>query len=194
MGHTSPGLIAGAAVAFLVVATIAACSKGDAAPTPDRIEVPENIRLSSTAFTDGSDIPQKYTCDGADVSPPLAWSNVPQGTGSLVLIVDDPDARGWTHWTLYSIPAYVRQLPEAVSHLEGEGDLVEARSGVNDFKRPGYGGPCPPRGTPHRYPFTIYALDAELALDTGAKKDELLRAMEGLILAVGELTGKYGRK
>ena len=141
----------------MVLATFAACSSGDTGPTADHSNLPDTVRLTSTAFADGSDIPEKYTCDGADVSPPLTWSNVPQGTRSLALIVDDPDARGWTHWSLYNIPTDVEKLPEAVTSPAGSPTGTIA--GVNDFKRKGYGGPCPPGGAPHRYLFKIYALE-----------------------------------
>lgn len=126
------------------------------------------------------------------MSPSLAWSNVPRGTRDLAIIVDDPDVRGWTHWNLYNIPSDLTELPEAVSSVKGPPDGWVA--GVNDFKRLGYGGPCPPRGAAHHYRFNIYALGAELALDIGASKDEFLRAMEGHILASGGLTGMYRRK
>lgn len=150
------------------------------------------MTVTSKAFGEADMIPRKYTCDGEDVSPPLAWSDVPEGTKSLALISDDPDAPvgTWVHWVLYNIPADATELPEGVPSdqtLENG-----ARHGITDFRRPGYGGPCPPGGT-HRYYFKVYALDAALDLDPGATKAQLLAAMEGHILAEGQLMGKYTR-
>ncbi|MGQ9541449.1 MAG: YbhB/YbcL family Raf kinase inhibitor-like protein [Armatimonadota bacterium] len=151
-----------------------------------------DIRLTSTAFTDGGTIPQKYTCDGADVSPPLAWDNVPEGTKSFALICDDPDAPvgTWVHWVLFHLPADTRNLPEAVPP---DKELPNgARQGTNDFRKIGYGGPCPPSGT-HRYYFKLYALDTLLDLPAGISKAQLLKAMEGHVLAEGQLMGRYSR-
>ncbi len=145
------------------------------------------IQLSSSAFTEAETIPKKYTCDGQDVSPPLSWTGVPTGTSSLLLIVDDPDApRGtWVHWVLIDLPVNLDGLPEGV---QGEG--IE---GVNDFGRQGYGGPCPPRGSNHRYYFKLYALDKVLGLKAGATKSEAEKAMQGHVLAWGQLMGRYAR-
>ena len=151
------------------------------------------ISVTSPAFTQGAVIPTKYTCDGEDVSPPLAWSGVPESAKSIAVIMDDPDApRGtWTHWVLWNLPAETRELPE---HLSTEKELkTGARQGTNDFKRPGYSGPCPPPGT-HRYLAKVYALDRRLDLAPGATKAELVKAMEGHVLATGELMGRYSRK
>jgi len=150
------------------------------------------IKLWSTVFQDNGLIPSKYTCDDANVSPPLEWSGLPATTKSIALIVDDPDApaKTWVHWVAFDIPNSARSLPEAVKPSEtipGGG-----KQGKNDFGRLGYGGPCPPSGT-HRYFFKIYALDTETNLPSGATKDELLRAMEGHIVKQGELIGKYSR-
>jgi len=152
------------------------------------------IRVISSAFAEGQPIPAKYTCDGEDSSPPLNWSNIPQGTKSLALICDDPDAPvgTWVHWVLYDLPATVAELPERVPTTETLSN--GAKQGINDFKRIGYGGPCPPRVGPHRYFFKLYALNAELQLKTKATKKELVRAMEGHILAEGQLMGTYKRK
>lgn len=151
------------------------------------------IKITSSAFEDGALIPAKYTCDGEDVSPPLQWEAVPEGTKSIALISDDPDAPvgTWIHWVLYNLPAEVKELAEAVpadETLPGG-----ARQGTTDFGRIGYGGPCPPSGT-HRYFFKIYALDTEIDLPAGAGKRELLNAIEGHILAQGQLIGKYKRQ
>ena len=151
------------------------------------------IQLTSSAFTEGASIPSKYTSDGEDISPPLKWSNVPQETKSLALICDDPDAPigTWVHWVLYGIPPTVTVLPEGVPSTEALDN--GARHGINDFKKLGYGGPSPPRGT-HRYFLKLYALDTELDLEPGAKKKDLVRAMKGHILAQGQLMGTYERK
>lgn len=152
------------------------------------------IQVSSTAFAENETIPKKHTCDGEDVSPPLAWTGVPEGTQSLTLIADDPDAPGGTfvHWVIYELPPGLNGLPEGVAKtgsLEGGG-----LQGINGFRKIGYNGPCPPRGTTHRYYFKLYALDAKLNLKEGATKTDLEKAMKGHILAQGQVMGRYGRK
>ncbi len=151
------------------------------------------LSVSSAAFREGEVIPAKYTCQGQDVSPPLTLSEAPVGTQSLALIVDDLDAPGgvFTHWIIFNIPADSRELPEAVPT---QAELPSgALQGKNDFGRMGYAGPCPPSGRPHRYQFTIYALDSRLGLTAGVTKTQLLAAMPGHILAQGELNGRYQR-
>jgi Raf kinase inhibitor-like YbhB/YbcL family protein len=151
--------------------------------------------LTSAAFKDGAPIPGKYTCDGVDVSPPLAWSGPPAGTRSFALIVDDPDAPGgtWVHWVVYNLPADVSELPENIAKVESL-DLGGARQGRNDFRRPGYGGPCPPPGPAHRYFFKLYALDTRLELKAGAQKKDVAAAMEGHVLGSPQLMGTYARQ
>ncbi len=151
------------------------------------------MKLTSMAWMEGQPIPTKYTCDGADVSPPLAWSDVPAGTQSFALICDDPDAPGgtWVHWVIFGLSATATALPERVAAIETLPD--GAKQGVNDFRRIGYGGPCPPPGAPHHYYFKLYALDATPALKSRATKAELLRAMAGHILAEARLMGTYRR-
>jgi len=180
-------------IALTLLVVLVACS-GREGRTPSEEEgVAMSIQLTSTAFAEGKPIPAKYTCDGTDVSPPLEWSNVPEGTKSLALISDDPDAPvgTWVHWVIYAIPPDVNELQENIpkSEILTNG----AKQGISDFKRIGYGGPCPPPGGPHRYFFKFYALDAELDLKPGATKQQLLRAMEGHILAQGQLIGTYQR-
>jgi len=145
------------------------------------------IQLTSSAFKEGGDIPRRHTCDGEDLSPSLSWTGIPAGTHSLALIVDDPDApRGdWVHWVLVDLLPDLNGLPEGVA---GTGT-----AGKNDFDRLGYGGPCPPRGSNHRYYFKLYALDQTLGLKPGATKVDVETAMTGHILAKGQLTGRYGR-
>lgn len=151
---------------------------------------PNPFTLKSTAFKDGAVIPAKHACDGDDVSPFLEIRNPPAGTATFALIVDDPDAtRGtpFTHWLLWNIPGNTQYLAED-SIPQG------AVQGMNDFGRIGWGGPCPPRGAaPHRYQFTIYALDTSLSLSPGGTKDELLALMEGHVLGKAVLTGLYAR-
>lgn len=151
------------------------------------------IDISSTAFKEGEAIPSRYSCDGDDISPPLAFSNVPDGTASLALICDDPDAPMgiWVHWVLYNLPPQTRSLNEGMTKSERLPD--GSIQGISDFKRPGYGGPCPPGGT-HRYFFKIYALDTMLSIEGKVTKEDLLKGMDGHILAEGSLMGRYSRK
>ena len=151
------------------------------------------FELTSSAFKAGDTIPRKYTCDGADVSPPLTWADPPAGTAGFALVTDDPDAPvgTWVHWVLYDLPAAARVLPEGVP---GEATLKDGgHQGTNDFRKIGYRGPCPPRGTPHRYFFKLYALDAALGLAPGATKQAVVKAMEGHLKGQAELMGRYGR-
>jgi Raf kinase inhibitor-like YbhB/YbcL family protein len=146
------------------------------------------FRLSSPAFADGAAIPVRHTCDGDDLSPRLTWSGTPDGTRSLALIVDDPDApRGiFTHWVVYDIPAETTEL--------GEGSTLGTQ-GRNSFGRSGYGGPCPPSGdNPHRYRFALCALDVPtIALENGTR-EELERKIETHVLATARLVGRYQRQ
>ena len=151
------------------------------------------MNLQSPAFAEGKPVPDKHARDHADDSPELSWSGAPEGTKSFTLVCDDPDAPvgTWVHWVLYELPATARQLPEGVpaEPLLKDG----SRQGTNDFKRTGYGGPCPPPGKPHRYFFRLYALDTSLRLAPGKTKAELLKAMEGHVKGQAELVGRYGR-
>ena len=149
-----------------------------------------SFQLTSTAFAAGQPIPARYSCLGQDVSPPLAWTDPPQGTQNFALIADDPDAPvgTWVHWVLYNLPADSLGLPEDVP---SEDTLVDgSRHGQNSWGRVGYGGPCPPSGT-HRYFFRLYALDTQLDLPVGKDKKQLLKAMEGHVLAQAELMGTF---
>ncbi len=152
------------------------------------------IEITSPAFQPGKPIPVRYTCDATDTSPPLAWTNVPPASQSLALIADDPDAPvgTWVHWVVYDLPPSTTQLPENLD--KSQHVLGGATQGLNDFHRPGYGGPCPPPGKPHRYFFKLYALDRTLGLPPGATKQDLLKAMKGHVLAEGQLMGTYQRK
>ena len=151
------------------------------------------MELKSGAFSHEGMIPKKYTCSGEDFSPPLSWSQPPAGTKSICIIADDPDAPvgTWVHWVIYNIPPDKRGLEEDVPKVDklGDGTL----QGINDFRRVGYGGPCPPPGPAHRYFFKIYALDTKLNLPPNSTKDAVERAMSGHILDKGVLMGRFGR-
>jgi Raf kinase inhibitor-like YbhB/YbcL family protein len=151
------------------------------------------MELKTTAFQPGGEIPRQFTCDGADASPALSWSAPPAATQSFVLIMEDPDAPVGTfvHWVVYNLPSSIRQLPDRVP---GKGEMRSGGlQGVNDFPRTGYGGPCPPRGKPHRYFFRLYALDSKLNLKAEARRGEVDQAMKGHVIAQAELLGLYGR-
>ena len=151
------------------------------------------IELTTTSFTPGGFMPKRFTCEAADVSPALSWTDPPAGTESFAIIEDDPDAPSGTfvHWLVYDLPAAYRRLPEGLSgndQMAGGG-----RQGTNDFSRTGYSGPCPPPGKPHRYFIRVYALDAKTNLRPAATRAELGAAMQGHILAQAELMGRFKR-
>ena len=146
------------------------------------------LRVSSSAFSNGADIPSKYTCDGQNVAPPLEWSGVPEESKSVAIICDDPDAPSgtFTHWVQYNIPASTHALPERES---------TGAAGVNSFGKMGFGGPCPPqKDRAHHYHFHVYALDVDSLGRPGLSKEDALKAMQGHIVAEGELIGTYQRK
>jgi len=153
----------------------------------------QTFKLETTAFTPGGDIPTRYTCQGADVSPALTWTDPPAGTKSFVLIADDPDAPIGTfvHWVVYDLPATAQRLPEAIAGNDEMGG--GGRQGVNDFRMSGYAGPCPPPGKYHRYFFRLYAVDKVLNLKGGATRREVDRAMQGHVLAQAEVMGRFRR-
>jgi Raf kinase inhibitor-like YbhB/YbcL family protein len=150
------------------------------------------MRLTSSAFASDGWIPRRFTCEGADESPPLAWSNVPAAARGFALVLSDPDAPGrtWYHWAVWDIPSQVRFLPLGVP--AGQHGLLQ---GTNDFRRPGYGGPCPPRGmSPHRYQFRLYALDVErLGLASGARCQDVEAGARARAIETAELVGVFGR-
>ena len=189
--------------AGIYLAGIAALLAGLLTPNPATAEnqrrngeVPMAMTISSAAFPADDNIPAVYTCDGRDISPPLRWSGIPEGTQSLVLIVDDPDAPDpkapkmiWVHWVLYNIPPGTGGLPQGVV----AGDLPAGTGeGINDWKRTGYGGPCPPIGR-HRYFFKLYALDIILPDIGNPDKSILEKAIKGHVKARAELIGTYKR-
>lgn len=153
-------------------------------------EKTSGLKVKSSAFEDNGMIPKKYACNGDDVNPPISWSGAPQGTKSFAMIVDDPDAPSGTvvHWLIYNIPSNLKELAEATpSGLKLANGTMQ---GLNEKKKPGYMGPCPPDGV-HRYYFKVFALDTMLELKDDINKDKLTNAMKGHILAQGQLMGKY---
>jgi Raf kinase inhibitor-like YbhB/YbcL family protein len=171
---------------LIMLCTMAGCKNQDTALSKEG-EIDMSIQITSSAFNEGDKIPRLYTCDDKNVSPPLAWTGVPTTTVSLAIIMDDPDAPAgtWVHWVLYNLPPDMTGLDQGKS---GNGT-----EGKNDFNRMGYGGPCPPKGSTHRYFIKIYALDRMLDLKTGATKAQVEGLMRGHILAQGQLMGKYSR-
>lgn len=166
------------------------------ATSPQQGGQPMSIQLSSSAFSADQPIPKQFTEDGLNVSPALAWSNVPAGTKELALIVDDPDAptpAPWVHWVIYKIPPQTAGLPEGVAKDAELQSPAGAVQGKNSYKRLGFDGPGPPPGKAHRYFFHLYALDAPLGVKSGLDKDELLKEMQGHVLAQGQLVGTYRR-
>jgi len=172
------------ALAAALVGLPAGC--GGRAPEANTPEAAMTITLSSTAFTEGDDIPRRYTCDGENVSPPLSFAGVPADSQDLALLVEDPDAPGGTfvHWVAWGID------PSKGALAEGESP---SGTGTNGFRRRGYGGPCPPKGAPHRYVFTVFAVSRRLDLAPGASADDLRRAVGGALIAEGRLVGRYAR-
>lgn len=146
---------------------------------------PAGVELTSPAFDDGRPIPTQYTCDGANISPPLAWETNAEGVASFALIVEDPDAGGFVHWILTDIPGDLRELPE------GQGDVI-GTPGATSFGRPGWGGPCPPSGE-HHYRFTLLVLSEQLSVGAAATVEEVRSSAAPVLLAIGELTGVYAR-
>jgi Raf kinase inhibitor-like YbhB/YbcL family protein len=167
-------IIAGASAIFL--AAIASFAAGGA-----------RMKITSSAFQQGANIPPKFSCDGPNTSPPLQISDIPTEAKTVVLIVDDPDAPGglFTHWAVWNISPQTSTI--------ADGSTPKGVQGTNDFGKSGYGGPCPPSGT-HRYYFRIFALDRELDLPVGAKRSQLDTAMKSHVIAKGELMGRYARK
>jgi Raf kinase inhibitor-like YbhB/YbcL family protein len=173
---------------LLLMATPMACRRASV-----KNPSPGSIKLTSSGFRQGEGIPQRFTCKGANTSPGLSWSNLPPGTKSLALVVSDPDSflGSYVHWVLYNLP------PEA-DHLDAGVPTVErlpngARQGMNSGDAVGYTGPCPPGRSPHRYVFTLYAVDGPLSPASPVKKELLMQSMDGHVLASGELTGHFPR-
>lgn len=148
------------------------------------------LKIEIEGIGQGEAIPRKFTCAGENISPAIRWSGVPEGAKSLALVVDDPDAPAgtWVHWVVYDLPGALEGLGEGAGNKGSPGI-----QGVNDFGRPGYGGPCPPPGKPHRYFFRLFALDRQAGLAAGATKGDLMRAIEGHVLGSAETWATFGR-
>ncbi len=172
----------------LIVMSALACAQQPASLNGKTVS---GLALTSTAFAPGAEIPEQYTCKGADISPPLQWSGAPAKAASFVLIMDDPDAPAgvWVHWVLWNVPRPAHSLPENVREQLDDG----SRQGRNSFGKVGYNGPCPPGGQTHRYFFRLYALDGKLELATTASRAELDAAMKGHVLAQTEYMGTFHR-
>jgi Raf kinase inhibitor-like YbhB/YbcL family protein len=176
-------LFAGTVAVIVIAAVLSGCAPSNPAP--------QGFRLTSSNFKDGGIISKKYTCEGENISPPLSWGQVPAGTQSLALIMEDLDApKGvFTHWVIFNLPPGSPGLAEAIP---GQSELADgARQGRNDFGKTGYGGPCPSDTPFHRYQFTLYALDRPLDLAGGASRQEVEAAMSGHILGQARLIGTY---
>ena len=188
-------------IVIIGVLAIAACGgDGNAGDEPKEADVdlealeegvPASIVVTSS-FADGEAIPGKHSCYGLDLSPPVSWTGLPEGTKSIAVVSvepDAPDAKNWIHWLMYDIPPTTSEIPEAIRSTEAA--RVGGKHGKNDFRRLGWGGPCPPRGTDHFYFLKVYALDTEIDLEEGATKGEIVSAMTGHLIGVGQLMGTY---
>ncbi|MFE2417598.1 YbhB/YbcL family Raf kinase inhibitor-like protein [Streptomyces hokutonensis] len=172
-----------------VLGSVAGCGGGGGGPSAPTPSASQRIAVTSTAFTENGTVPRRYTCDGEDVSPPLAFAGVPAAAAELVVVLEDPMAPHgtFTHWLMWGVPPQVTRLAAG----ESPQDAVQSR---NDFKKTGYGGPCPPKGAaPHRYVLSVYAADRKLSLAADASPDDVRGALTGHTLASGTLTGRYGR-
>ena len=190
--RTSPlALLLGVVVAVM---TVSAC--GDAEPATDfdpESSLISTLEISSAAFEDGAAIPIEFTCDGQNSSPPLRWTDVPGGTRSIAIIVDDPDVPGgiFRHWSVFNIPSGTRSLAANQATTPKLKDSI--RQGVNDFGSTGYEGPCPPEGQEHEYVFFIYALSEPLNLEGNASAQDVSAALRGKVLGTGSFSGMYAR-
>ena len=178
-------------ITVVLVFFIAGCEFNNPAAGGKETAMP--IQVTSGSFQTNQVIPKKFTCDGENLSPSLAWSNLPVGSKSLAIVCEDPDAPAgnFLHWLIFNIDPVIGGLPEGVS--EKSSVIGLALQGKNGFGKVGYGGPCPPRGATHRYFFRIYALDKTLELNSGAARPDLAKAMQGHVLGEGELMGLYSR-
>ncbi|PKL75024.1 MAG: YbhB/YbcL family Raf kinase inhibitor-like protein [Candidatus Melainabacteria bacterium HGW-Melainabacteria-1] len=189
----------------LVLSLVIGCESSETGPegenqakastAPESESHATSFKLASTAFGPEQPIPPRHACTGQDLTPALAWIHIPADTRSLALLLEDPDARikgkPFTHWLIYNIPPEISILPEGLPASETLS--LGALQGLNDFGRPGYGGPCPPPGQPHRYVFRLYALDAMLSLQPGVNRAAFEQAIQGHLLAEARLTGSFAR-
>ena len=181
--------VIGGALAWLAIGSMHASQRQD----PGHAGMTAaTLVVSSASFADGASMPAKLSCDGTDVSPDLQWSAAPAGTKSYAVVMNDPDApQEFIHWLAYDIPGSAHELPEGASTAAQR--LSHAAEGINSFGNVGYGGPCPPGGSPHRYVFHVYALDIDPRLAAGLGKQQLMAAIQGHVLVQGQITGLYGR-
>lgn len=193
-GVTSVAHLRRAAVmlAVLVLCALAVLLLRQRRASPAAVQAGPSMQVTSSSFSDGALIPARFTCDGDNLSPDLAWSGAPTATKAFALILHDPDAPvDFTHWLVYNIPADVRQVAEGASN---RGAMPPGSSeGKNDFARMGYGGPCPPPGKAHHYLFRVLALDSNLGLPGGASREQFDSATEGHIVSQGQIVGLYQR-
>ena len=161
----------------------------------DNQNIDPTWKIQSSAFAEGAEIPQRFTCDGEDISPALSWGDPPAGTESLALLMDDPDAPGrtFTHWILYNLPSDLRSLNENHPNQQVLAAVKDAKQGRNDFGNIGYGGPCPPAGPAHQYRFRFFALDTTLNLPSEGAASDFLDAIDGHVIAETRLTGLFSR-
>ncbi len=188
--------LAGAALLFVAVGAriVLRPSNGPFFSRASPAAHPMAMAISSGSFPNGGYIPKQFTCDGADISPELSWTNPPPGAHSFALIAEDPDAPvgTWTHWVIFDLPPSTRSLPEGVAKMIDK--LPDGgRQGANDFGKIGYGGPCPPPGKPHRYFFKLYALDRKLDLKPSSTRARFDEAIENHVLDEAEWMGRYRR-
>jgi len=189
----------GSKVAWALTLAFVGALSGDAwmnsrVPRAEAESAPR-LSIRSPAFSDGGRIPRQYTCDGADSSPPVEWTGAPEKTRTFALVCNDPDApRGdWVHWVVFDLPATSKGLPENAAPNGREKLAGSGTQGRNDFGKIGWGGPCPPSGS-HRYTFRLYALDTELGLAPEATREQLVKAMQGHVLAQAQMTASYARE
>jgi len=200
--YFNTSILAGILAIFAGPIVLISCQQGQDARKQKSIdnakgEIPMSIKVESSAFVHNGRIPKKYTGDGEDISVPLKWSNLPEGTKELALICDDPDAPTpvpWVHWVIYKIPLHTTELKENIPKQVEVSEPAGALQGKNSWGKIGYNGPAPPKGHGvHHYHFKIYALDKQLDIKGGIDKQGLLKAMQGHILAAGEIIGTYER-
>jgi Raf kinase inhibitor-like YbhB/YbcL family protein len=177
-------------VIFVAAAALITACAGKAIPPSFAPGASASITVTSSAFQEGAPIPQKYSCDGENVNPAIHWSGTPGSAKSLALIVEDPDAPGGTfyHWVVYNLPPGTTEITEGLPK-----DDKTFTQGKSSFQQAGYGGPCPPKGSPHHYRFKVYALDLDPALPAGLNAKGLQQAIDGHVLAQGQLMGTYQR-
>ncbi len=201
--HINSSLFFGLIIIFAAPIVLISCQENSqqqkhAGVSKQKGDIPMSIKVESSAFVHNGRIPKKYTGDGRDMSVPLNWSNIPQGTKELALICDDPDAptpQPWVHWVIYKIPSETTSLQEGIPHGPKLRNPKDALQGKNSFGNIGYNGPSPPKGHGvHHYHFRLYALDTKLEINAGLDKEQLLKAMDGHIIAEGEIVGTYERK